>query len=109
MNTTLRPVVASQTDNLPTLLNAAVQALRQLGDALEQYRRELAVPVASVAQPVDDRPLRSREAAEEMRLSYRSFMRLIATGEIHAVKAGKQYLVTREEIRRYLTSAQVAS
>lgn len=106
MATTLRPVVAHQTDSLPTLVENAVLALRQLGDALEQYRRELAVPVAAVAPIPDDRPLRTDEAAAALNVSYRTLMRLIALGEIGAVRPGKAYLVPRQEIDRYLSGAR---
>lgn len=106
MTTTLRPVVAHGDADLPALVDAAVVALRQLGDALEQYRRQMAVPVAPVAHAVDDSPLRTHEVAEVMGVGYRTVARLIRLGDLHAVKAGKYWLVTRAEIQRFLAGAR---
>ncbi|MCH7859884.1 MAG: helix-turn-helix domain-containing protein, partial [Candidatus Marinimicrobia bacterium] len=59
--------------------------------------------------PKEHQLLTPREAAELLRLNYRTVLDLITMGELRASRIGRVFRINRNEISRYLRSTEVQS
>jgi excisionase family DNA binding protein len=57
-----------------------------------------------VAHPLGTEVYTTEQVAESLNLSVRHILRLIEAGKLEAKKTGKQYLITREAVRKYWES-----
>lgn len=90
---------------LSTLIDQAVAAFSNVIDELRDMQAGIAA-AAAVPPPEPEKPknlsYRSDVAAELMNVKPRTVLWLIAHNKLHAVKAGRYWLVPDEEIRRFL-------
>lgn len=57
-----------------------------------------------VPHPLDTQIYTTDEVAKALKISVRTVLRAIELGKLEAKKQGKQFLITREAIRRYWDS-----
>ena len=70
---------------------------------------ELAGIIPPAPTPKEHQLLTPREAADLLRVNYRTVLDLIAMGELRASRIGRIFRINRNEIPRYLKSTEVES
>lgn len=84
-----------------TPLTAVADALEALAAALRTLEQAAPAPAPGTRAAVEG--LRVTEAATRLHCPEQTVRDLIASGRLHAVRAGKRWLIASTEVERFLT------